>query len=95
MIRRTVMWLEAVVAALLVVVAMLCIGIFVKYGYGHPDPYNDAGMVLLLGILSAIGGTSFAVASAGLSWKRAWGWGAQVLPGSLVGWILWNIMWHR
>lgn len=95
MIRRIVMWFEVVVAAALVSVALWCFWVFAKYGWGHEDRYNDAGLMLLLGLLLVVGASAFTLAAAGLRLRSKWGWVAQLVPGAMVGWLVWNIVGHR
>ena len=95
MARRIVMWLEVATAVVLVGVSLRYFWLFAKYGYGHADPCRDAKIVLMAGVFLVVSGTALAVAAAGLRWKGAKGWVVQVLPGTLVAWVLWNVLGHR
>ena len=66
------MWLEVAVAAVLVVVSLRYFWIFAKHGYD--DPYGDAKIAPMGGVLLVVVGTAFAAGAAGLRWKGAKAW---------------------
>jgi hypothetical protein len=94
MIRRVVMWLEGTLAVALVVGSVRFVWVFAKNGRDD-DPYGDARLVMIGGIVLGIAAIAFAVGAAGLHWKRTWSWVTQLLPGAVVAWILWMALWHR
>ncbi len=93
MLKRVVMWLEAIVAVLFGGGAVFCGSLFLNHG--HEDRHHGGMYVLLAAGFLLAGAAAFALGAAGLRRKSSWGWAAQIFPAALVGWLLWDVLSHR